>query len=283
MKKALIALTAAFLMSIQTSVSACTLLAAAGNAVEGGGVLFGKTNDVKYPYQCKTMLVTDDGYPYYVLRYQNRKGKFRAQFGINKYGLGIGAAGPGHLSMKQRAAMKGENLKSGVWYYLGRCKTVDEALKLPELNNAPANIVLVDSKEIACVETFDDGRQKIIRKTTGVLAHTNHYLDSELFELSQKAISESSKSRYDRAVELLNDGRIPLTFNDFVAFVNDPKIRRYGHVPETVETNASMVIQILPDNDFKIQFQYKSDDFANKDILVELTRKEIFKEYIRMS
>ena len=278
MKKPLIALTAAFLMSIQTAVSACTLLAAAGSAVEGGGVLFGKTNDVKFPYQCKTMLVTDNGFPYYVLRYQNRKGNFRAQFGINKYGLGIGAAGPGHLSMKQRTAMKGGNFKSGVWYYLGRCKTVDEALKLPELNNVPANIVLVDSKEIACVETFDDGRQRIIRKTNGVLAHTNHYLDPKLFELSKNAINKSSKNRYDRAIELLNDGKIPLTFNDFVAFVNDPKIRQYGHVPETVETNASMVIQILPDNDFKIQFQYKPYAFANKDVLVELTRKDIFKE-----
>ena len=278
MKKTLIALTAAFLMSIQTAVSACTLLAAAGSAVEGGGVLFGKTNDVKFPYQCKTMLVTDDGFPYYVLRYQNRKGNFRAQFGINKYGLGIGAAGPGHLSMKQRTAMKGGNFKSGVWYYLGRCKTVDEALKLPELNNVPANIVLVDSKEIACVETFDDGRQRITRKTNGVLAHTNHYLDPKLFELSKNAINKSSKNRYDRAIELLNDGKIPLTFNDFVAFVNDPKIRQYGHVPETVETNASMVIQTLPDNDFKIQFQYKPYAFANKDVLVELTRKDIFKE-----
>ena len=66
MEKTLIALTAAFLMSIPT-VSACTLLAAAGSAVEGGGVLFGKTNDVKYPYQCKTMLVTDNGYPYYTV------------------------------------------------------------------------------------------------------------------------------------------------------------------------------------------------------------------------
>ena len=46
MKKTLIALTAAFLMSIQTAASACTLLAAAGSSVEGGGVLFGKTNDV---------------------------------------------------------------------------------------------------------------------------------------------------------------------------------------------------------------------------------------------
>ena len=46
MKKSLIALTAAALMSIPLSVSSCTLLAAAGNAVEGGGILFGKTNDV---------------------------------------------------------------------------------------------------------------------------------------------------------------------------------------------------------------------------------------------
>ena len=72
MKKSLIALTAAALMSIPLSVSSCTLLAAAGNAVEGGGILFGKTNDVKFPYQCKTMLVTDNGYPYYVLYYNNR-------------------------------------------------------------------------------------------------------------------------------------------------------------------------------------------------------------------
>lgn len=276
MKKSLIALTAATLMSIPLSVSSCTLLAAAGNAVEGGGILFGKTNDVKFPYQCKTMLVTDNGYPYYVLYYNNRKGKFKAQFGVNKYGLGIGAAGPGHLGMEQRAAMKG--LKSGVWNYLGKCKTVDEALKMPQLNTAPANIMLVDSKEIACVETFDDDRQRIIRKTNGVLAHTNHYLDPKLFELSKRAISQSSKNRYDRAVALLNDGRVPLTFNDFVAFVNDPKIRRYGRVPKTVETNASMVLLILPNNDFKIQFQYKPDDLANKDVLVELTKKEIFKK-----
>ena len=276
MKKSLIALTAAVLMSIPLSVSACTLFAAAGSAVEGGGILFGKTNDVKFPYQCKTMLVTDNGYPYYVLRYQNRIGKFRGQFGVNKHGLGIGAAGPGHLGMEQRAAMKG--LKSGVWNYLGKCKSVDEALKMPQLNTAPANIMLVDSKEIACVETFDDGRQIITRKTNGVLAHTNHYLDPKLFELSKKAISQSSKNRYDRAIALLNDGRVPLTFNDFVAFVNDPKIRRYGRVPETVETNASMVLRILPNNDFKIQFQYKLDDFANKDVVVELMKKDIFKK-----
>ena len=275
MKKSLIALTAALLMSIPLSVSSCTLLAAAGNAVEGGGTLLGKTNDVKFPYQCKTMLVTDNGYPYYVLRYHNRIGKFRAQFGVNKYGLGIGAGGPGHLGMEQRAAMKG--LKSGVWSYLGKCKTVDEALKMPQLNTSPGNIMLVDSKEIACVETFDDGRQKITRKTTGVLAHTNHYLDPKLFELSKKAISKSSKSRYDRSVELLNDGRIPLTLNDFVAFVNDPKIRQYGHAPETVETNSSMVLQILPNSDFKIQFQYKPNEFASKDVVVELTKEDIFK------
>ena len=72
--------------------------------------------------------------------------------------------------------------------------------------------------------------------------------------------------------------KVPLTFNDFVAFVNDPKIRRYGRVPETVETNASMVLRILPNNDFKIQFQYKLDDFANKDVVVELMKKDIFKK-----
>lgn len=278
MKEILIALTAAAWMSVPLSASACTVLAAAGSAVEGGGVLFGKTNDVKYPYQCRTMLVTDNGYPYYVLRYQSRRGKFKAQFGVNKYGLGIGATAPGHLSLKQRAAMRQRNLKSGVWYYLGRCKTVDEALKMPEFNTLPANIMLADSKEIAYVETFDDGRQKIVRKTDGVLSHTNHYLDPELFELSKQAISRSSKSRYDRSVELLNNGRTPLTFNDFVAFVNDPKIRRHGHVPETVETNASMVLQILPDHDFKIQFQYKPYDFEDQDVVVELTKKDIFKE-----
>ena len=93
------------------------------------------------------------------------------------------------------------------------------------------------------------GRFAVRQSESGVLTHTNHYLDEALTGLNAK-VGSSSRRRLDRIGELVEGRMAPLTFADFKAFSQDrhdgpvESLWRTGNRPNGERTLASWIVRL---------------------------------------
>ena len=237
------------------AVKACTLWAAAGEAVQGGGTIIIKNRDwapgesqrleVFRPaggYAYAALMATRD-----VVKPTGRQEEIdRPVAGVNEKGLTVISAAASSLPRRDRQAAAGNSKLMA--QILNLCASVDAAMALDQSRfRGPLFLMLADKKKIAVVEIGLEGMVAWRTQTNGVLYHTNHYLEPALQRFN-RSIGESSAARYARIADLLQSSPKPYTFSSLLAFTRDhnagpdDSIRRTGSTPTSTRTVAVFAV-----------------------------------------
>ena len=222
--------------------SACTLWAAAGDRVAGGGTMIHKNRDWVPDHQQELRLVIPkSGYRYLSL-YTTGNDWVGTKAGINTEGLVIvTASAPGYLDKKVN--FQG---RTNTATLLSRYASVDKALKALAANEwdcGPEFLIMADKNEIATIEFGMNGQYAVLsRESSGALFHTNHYVSATLAELNPNPINASSAKRYDRISGLL-DSKYSLDVADTKAFSKDSTLWRMGTSPTSVRTLSAWTVR----------------------------------------
>jgi hypothetical protein len=227
--------------------AACTLWAAAGERAAHGGSLIAKNRDwVPEPDEVR-LVNSPQGFRFLGL-FPVREGKRPgAVAGVNEKGLVVVVASAGSIPPEARRT-GGPGLMRRL---LTECPSVEEVLARRSLfaRIHPAIYLLADTRRIAWVEVGPEGRYAVRETASGVLAHTNHYLDASLVDANRK-VGRSSRARLGKIGELLGNRTAPLTLEDFIAFSGDrsdgpdDSIWRTGGKPERERTIASWIVSL---------------------------------------
>jgi hypothetical protein len=227
----------------------CTLWAAAGSRVEGGGVLAAKNRDVDPDHRQELRLVRPPGgFRYLGLVALNRK-EPGVKVGINEKGLVIADAAASCLPAS-RHGLRPEvpHLNEEL---LAACADVNAVLRRKLMFLAPAFYLVADPSRAALLEVSPEGEVAVRCLTQGSLAHTNQYLEGE-FQAGNEKVSRSSRVRLARIWTLLAQRPQGLTLQDFIDFSNDRhdgpdrSIWRSGASPRKIRTLASWIVHLPP-------------------------------------
>lgn len=215
----LVTLAIAFISAAFAPAGACTLFSASGSASGNGGVLIAKNRDWSADsYTSLELKYPSSGHMYLALV---ADGKTKG--GVNDAGFAIVSASASSLGKGERALTQGPSGGSGsvLAAALSGYASVDDALAAKgKLFGAHAAFyLLADREESAWVEVSPDGRIASRRAQSGILVHTNHYLDPELAQWNEKK-RESSLARFDRATALLG-AKASFTLEDFIGIAGD--------------------------------------------------------------
>lgn len=245
-----------FLLAAPTA-RACTLWAAAGDAVQGGGAIIVKNRDwTPGENQRIEIFRPAGGYAYVALMATREAQKStgvqveidRPVAGVNEKGLTVVSAAASSLPRRDRqASTANRKLMSQI---LTLCASVDEVMALdPSRFRGPLFLMLADRKKIALVEIGLEGMVAWRTQTNGVLYHTNHYLEPALQRFNRK-LGESSHARYARIAHLLQTSPKPYTFDSLLAFTRDradgpdDSIMRTGSTPTSTRTVAVFAVSL---------------------------------------
>lgn len=228
---------------------ACTLWAATGDAVAGGGSLIVKNRDWEPDHYQELRLVTpSSGYRYYGLFADGANKGLKA--GINEKGLVVVSATAGSIPSRDRRKMQYTPALSAK--LLRECDSVENALTKTDLFVGPQILMLADSKGIATIEIGPGGNYSIKQQDSGVLTHTNHYIADQMLEFN-RSIGTSSSIRYQRINELLHSSSQPYTLDTFIDISRDKNdgpdnsIFRTGSTPKKPRTMAVYAAALPPD------------------------------------
>jgi hypothetical protein len=265
--------------------SACTLFAATGAGhVVNDGTLMAKNRDETPMQQTLKLVKPDAGYSYYGI-FAGKKALF-CVVGINERGLAVGMSTAGSISRQERLANGVYRSKEGLRtneYMLCYCASVDEALALPdEFWHEPVNFILADKDKIAYVEVLPGGGKSVTVKTSGVLYHTNHYVNEDSL-WANKRIGASSLARYNRIAELMSQEKV-FSLNDFIQFSEDRNegpnnsIYRVGTTASSTQTLASFIVYIpkLGSPVLYIKYRQKPRDKGAEKLLYPVMVDDIF-------
>ena len=233
----------ALLLSVAPGiVSACTLWAAAGERVAGGGTIIHKNRDWSPDHQQELRLVTPQkGYRYLSL-YTVGNESNGTKAGVNTEGLVIvTASAPSHLD--KRINFLG---RTGMATLLSRYGSVDQALQALDAakwKSGPQFIIMADKTEIASIEVGMEGQYVVLsRSSNDVLFHTNHYVSETLAGFNPAKIGKSSMTRYERISGLLESKQV-LDLDDTRSFSKDSTLWRKGATPTSVRTLSAWTVQ----------------------------------------
>lgn len=242
-----VAITCCMVISIiSLPVQACTAWEVAGSSVKDGGTIIAKNRDYAYGERNELKVVTENGGYKYLALYANTGNKG----GVNEKGLvALSLSAPSHLEnhMDSSKYVGSRNHKFNNNWILAHYKTVDEtinALRQGQWVTHPEFIALADKNKVAYIELGPDGVYAVKSTNSGILEHTNHYLEADMANLNPEKLGYELK-RWEKAEEQLNSQK-QFTMNDIQSFTKDP-IVWYKH--PKVMTYASMVVNNKPDNE----------------------------------
>lgn len=246
MQKIFLNILIAITLFFSAPVEACTLFAANGSVVDDGGTLIVKNRDWEPDqHQVIKFVPVKDGYSYFGLYAEGPSAGMKV--GINDKGLVVLSATAGSIPSKERKNMP--NKAGSLTKLLKECASVEEALARADLFLGPKILMLADKKSVATVEVGPEGKFSIEQKDNGCIYHTNHYILEDMLGLNKK-IGVSSQKRYDRIGQLLSEGDLPYTFDEFLAFSSDQNdgpddcIFRTGSTPAKTRTMAVWAVKI---------------------------------------
>ncbi|MEA4825191.1 hypothetical protein SDC9_82017 [bioreactor metagenome] len=246
MQKIFLNILIAITLFFSAPVEACTLFAANGSVVDDGGTLIVKNRDWEPDqHQVIKFVPVKDGYSYFGLYAEGPSAGMKV--GINDKGLVVLSATAGSIPSKERKNMP--NKAGSLTKLLKECASVEEALARADLFLGPKILMLADKKSVATVEVGPEGKFSIEQKDNGCIYHTNHYILEDMLGLNKK-IGGSSQKRYDRIGQLLSEGDLPYTFDEFLAFSSDQNdgpddsIFRTGSTPAKTRTMAVWAVKI---------------------------------------
>lgn len=226
---------------------ACTLWAATGELVEGGGSLIVKNRDWLPDHDQVIKFVAPDKGNRYIGLFAVNGDSPGLKAAVNEKALVVISATAGSIPAAVRKAMP--RTKGLLTKLITECGSVDEVLERNELFRGPQYIMVADRTKAALIEVGPDGKYSVTVKDSGVLYHTNHYLAEGMAQYNA-AIGISSAARYERIQALLNDAPKPLMFPLFLEFSNDRhdgpdnSIFRTGSSPKKTRTMAIWAVAV---------------------------------------
>jgi isopenicillin-N N-acyltransferase-like protein len=228
---------------------ACTLFAAAGKSVQGGGVIIAKNRDRSPLTSGLQVFIPPAGYRHLGLVSLDSPNA-PAVAGINEKGLVVVDASPSSLPLKEEDCSAIPLTQA----LLTRCASVQEVLAQKELFCAsyPVFEMVADRHQVAIIEVAPGGQVSVQAIDRGTLCHTNHYLSSQLLWANQTA-HHSSQVRFRRISRLFDREWKPFTFADFLVFSQDrvagpdDSLNRLGSTPEKTRTLATFVVHLADD------------------------------------
>lgn len=258
--------------------NACTLWAATGSRVEGGGTLIAKNRDwVPDHIQELRLIEPKDGFRYYGIFAQggNAPG---LKGGINERGLVVITASASSIPRQQR--LSEAHTKGLLSLLLKTCDSVDAALAKNNLFVGAEYIMLADRTKTAVIEMAPGGHYAVHEVNDGIVWHTNHYIEPALQSYNM-SIGESSVTRYDRIEELLNSRATPYSLSDFITFSGDRKdgpdnsIWRSGSTPKKTRTLSSCIVYLPSEGSpvLRVKLANPGDD----EEIVNVRLDEVFK------
>lgn len=226
---------------------ACTLWAASGNVVEGGGSLIVKNRDWLPDHSQNVKLISPaEGYRYLGLFTMDGVHK-GLKAGINEKGLVVVSATAASIPAKEREVMAyTHGLTSRL---LKECSSVEEAIAKTDLFVGPQILMIADKQKVATIEIGPEGNYSVMVKENGTIFHTNHYIAESMLEFNRISGSSSQK-RYSRIEELLTNGPQTYDLDTFIAFSKDQNdgpdnsIFRTGSTPNKTRTMAVWAVSI---------------------------------------
>jgi len=266
------------------SAQACTIWAATGDAVEGGGSLIVKNRDWLPDHRQDVKLISPaDGYRYLGLFTMDGVHK-GLKAGINEKGLVIVSAAAGSIPVKERKEMPythGLSVR-----LLKECSSVEDAISRTDLFMGPKTLMIADKQKVATIEIGPEGNYSVMVKENGTIFHTNHYIDESMLEFNRIS-GPSSQKRYSRIGELLNNHSQTYDFDTFIDFSKDQNdgpdnsIFRTGSTPHKTRTMAvwavaipqnkspELYIEILNPNENERVIRINAEDIFNGKTLLE--------------
>ena len=256
---------------------ACTLWAAAGDRVSGGGTLIAKNRDWRPDHKQVLKLVhPNEGiYSYYCLY---ALGRYRgAKAGINQKGLVVVSAS----SPFSRAQKNQMYVTPGLSHkLLANCANVQQAVLSTGWFWGPTFLLLADAKEIALVAIGPEGKYAVTRTENGVLYHTNHYVLPELAHFNPNKKLTSSRARQVRISGLLQ-GAKAFSPADFEAMAASRRggpsnaLWRTGKKPTSTRTLATWMARFRPGGEAELYVKIANPGEVAKEY--RLKASEIFK------
>jgi hypothetical protein len=228
----------------------CTLFAAAGPDVEGGGCLLAKNRDWRDDGHQSLRIVKPAGGQTYYSLYVSGGDAPGTKAGVNVAGLAVVMATVGTIPKAERQADHATT--SLLPKLLSHCASVAEALGHEDLFQGPRFLLLADRAEIAMVEIGLDGRHAVQRAKQGVLTHTNHYLLADMLGCNETKPGLSSTTRLARVGQLLTAAPRPLTAAAFETIAHDQhdgpdnSLFRLGSKPGATRTQATFLVSLPP-------------------------------------
>lgn len=278
MAKVLHLLCALVLLTAPVRADACTLWAAAGPQVAGGGTIIVKNRDWQPDNQQKIRLAKNGKYRFIYLEAvgNNFSG---AKQGINEKGLAIVLA-----SAPREVERAGKNAgMTRLRTLLASYASVQEvlaALRAGAWVTNPQFMVLADGKEIASVEFGPDGHYAVVgQQGSGVVFHTNHYVSQAFEPLNPHKLS-TSLDRYNKISNLLQVGG-PFDAQKFQSFSADPTLWRAGATPSSTRTLSSWIIRQMPDGSGMLYLRMANPDHPIKEYSFAL--KDLFDGKVDLS
>ncbi len=232
------------------SAQACTLFAAAGDRVAGGGALIVKNRD-RDPQASALRVCTPKGGYQHLALVAAANPEEAAVAGINEKGLVVVDARASCLPAARQQKCDAVALTQAL---LSRCASVDEVLAQKDLLAAsyPVFEMVADLHKVAWIEVTPGGLVASRVSDRGALCHTNHYLDPDLRWANYLA-TPGSRVRLRRIGKLLADQETAnqkFTFADFLIFSQDRhdgpdrSINRFGSTPRETRTLATFEVQL---------------------------------------
>lgn len=232
--------------------SACTLWAAAGAAVQGGGTLVAKNRDERPDHRQElAVLRPARGYAALVLRAVGGASP-GVKAGANERGLVIVSATAGQVppDLRRRPSTEPGLLAR----LLSRCAGIDEVLAEIDRFQRPIFYLLGDRAGIAVIEVAPDGRRAVERVSSGTLHHANHYRLLHP-EGPLRPAAAGSRAREARIAAFLAPGSPPWSLEDFQRLSEDRSagpdrsLWRTGRDAAAVRTLATWIVRIPPRGD----------------------------------
>lgn len=227
---------------------ACTLYAAHGTRVAGGGMLMVKVRDwTPMDRQSLAVVRPSRGHAYFALTTEGEDPGVKA--GINEKGLVVESATAGSIPKEDR--QEADRTMGLLRKLLTDCATVDEVLAKRAILRGPRYLFVGDATQVARIEIGPKGSLRIDVTKNGVACHTNHYLPGVLETANQKEPGPSSLSRLARIEALLNT-RPTHTLDGFLGFSRDQhagpdlSIFRTGLKPKGTRTMSVWAVHLKP-------------------------------------
>lgn len=242
-------LSAFFTLTSVSVLDACTLWVAAGDRVAHRGSLIAKNRDwTPEPSQVRLVHPTT-GFRSLGL-FPIRDGKQKSIVaGVNEKGLVVVTASASSIPEADRE----EGGRGLMRQLLSVFSTVVDVQvnKSVFSRTHPSMFLIADRRRAAWIEVAPGGRFSLRATNSGVLTHTNHYLDETLIDVNGK-IGRSSRTRLGRIGELLDRRTARFTLEDFIAFSQDrndgpdDSLWRTGGNPDGKRTLASWIVSLPP-------------------------------------